>query len=100
MKTRWQFILGLFGVGAAAQSVIITPGPSIFGPPLPVPPPVAELRNGQCPRCGHQLAKFTANDMDVMAKHHWAIRSVNNTIVQLLRDCPQCRTAFWQSGDQ
>ena len=94
MKTRWQFLCAFFSAAvAAAQTVIITPGASIFGPPLPSTLPTT-LRNGQCPRCGHQMPRVTPSMMDVMADHFWA-RTADG-ITRLLRDCPQCHAAFWQ----
>ena len=98
MKTRWQFVLGFFSALSAAAQVIITPGASIFGPPLPITPPTA-VRNGQCPRCGNQLPPFTASDMGMLTLNYLMIRTQPHGKLQLLRDCPQCRTAFWQSGE-
>lgn len=97
MKTRWQFIVGLFAaVAAAAQGVIITAGESIFGPPLPSTLPTT-LQNGQCPRCGHRMPRVTASMMDVIADHLCAWKQDGHRLAgKLLRDCEKCHAAFWQ----
>jgi len=93
MKTRWQFILGLCSAISAAAQIVITPGESIFGPPLPSTMPTV-LRNGQCPRCGHQMPAVTPANMDVLADHFWTRTS--DGVAKLLRDCVKCHGAYWQ----
>lgn len=47
--TFFASLVGLIAAKLSGQGVVITPGPTTFGPPLPVKP-----KNGECPICHTQ----------------------------------------------
>ena len=77
-------------IAASQEPVVITAGPSTFGPPLPVAP--ESLKNGQCPNCGQQrednITSIPPNSIG---------RSPGlNAPMEVLVGCARCHAAFWQ----
>lgn len=87
MRSRLQFLIGLFGVGAAAQTVITPCRPVLwFGTERPKP------CSGQCPipECGATIGP-------------WQVKAEEYAVLpdqpRLVR-CPKCSNAFWQDAER
>lgn len=74
---------------AKAQSVIITPGATTFGPPRPL--------NGECPNC-HTMHPPFRPDTEPLETPGETWDWINGKWSRMVR-CVFCRVSFWQDQE-